>query len=245
MTYAVKLESFEGPLDLLLHLIAKAQVDIKDIFVSEITDQYLSYLEQMEQLDMEQTTEFLTMAATLLNIKSRSLLPKPEKVEEDEDPEALLILQLEEYKRIKQVSDTLHEMEAHAAKSYYKLPEEYAFQDDPLNLEGVSVESLYDALQELLAQKKEAEQRPARINVIRAELYTVRHQIAHVRAFLSKRGRMRFDELFAIHATRNEIIATFLALLELISAGEAGASQNQRYGAIEIVYKGKGKEEKA
>ena len=240
MTYAVKLESFEGPLDLLLHLIAKAQVDIKDIFVSEITDQYLSYLEQMEQLDMEQATEFLTMAATLLNIKSRSLLPKPEKVEEDEDPEALLILQLEEYKRIKQVSDTLHEMEAHAAKSYYKLPEEYAFQDDPLNLEGVS-----DALQELLAQKKEAEQRPARINVIRAEPYTVRHQIAHVRAFLSKRGRMRFDELFAIHATRNEIIATFLALLELISAGEAGASQNQRYGAIEIVYKGKGKEEKA
>ena len=91
MTYAVKLESFEGPLDLLLHLIAKAQVDIKDIFVSEITDQYLSYLEQMEQLDMEQATEFLTMAATLLNIKSRSLLPKPEKVEEDEDPEALLI----------------------------------------------------------------------------------------------------------------------------------------------------------
>lgn len=245
MTYAVKLESFEGPLDLLLHLIAKAQVDIKDIFVSEITDQYLSYLEQMEQLDMEQATEFLTMAATLLNIKSRSLLPKPEKVEEDEDPEALLILQLEEYKRIKQVSDTLHEMEAHAAQSYYKLPEEYAFQDDPLNLEGVSVESLYDALQELLAQKKEAEQRPARINVIRAEPYTVRHQIAHVRAFLSKRGRMRFDELFAIHATRNEIIATFLALLELISAGEAGASQNQRYGAIEIVYKGKRKEEKA
>ena len=80
---------------------------------------------------------------------------------------------------------------------------------------------------------------------IRDRLYTVRHQIAHVRAFLSKRGRMRFDELFAIHATRNEIIATFLALLELISAGEAGASQNQRYGAIEIVYKGKGKEEKA
>ena len=114
-----------------------------------------------------------------------------------------------------------------------------------MNLEGVSVESLYDALQELLAQKKVAEQRPARITVIRAEPYTVRHQIAHVRAFLSKRGRMRFDELFAIHATRNEIIATFLALLELISAGEAGASQNQRYGAIEIVYKGKGKEEKA
>ena len=114
-----------------------------------------------------------------------------------------------------------------------------------MNLEGVSVESLFDALQELLAQKKETEQRPARINVIRAEPYTVRHQIAHVRAFLSKRGRMRFDELFATHATRNEIIATFLALLELISAGEAGASQNQRYGAIEIVYKGKRKEEKA
>lgn len=245
MAYAVKLESFEGPLDLLLHLIAKAQVDIKDIFVSEITDQYLAYLEQMEQLDMEQATEFLTMAATLLNIKSRSLLPKPEKVEEDEDPEALLILQLEEYKKIKQVSDRLHQMEEDAAQSYYKLPEEYAFQDDPLNLEGISVASLFDALQELLLQKKETEHRPARINVIRAEPHTVRQQIVHVRSLLSKRGCMRFDELFAQHASRNEIIATFLALLELISAGEAGASQNQRYGAIEIVYKQKGKEEKA
>ncbi|MFR6571835.1 MAG: segregation and condensation protein A [Christensenellales bacterium] len=110
MAYAFKLESFEGPLDLLLHLIAKAQVDIKDIFVSEITDQYLAYLEQMEQLDMEQASEFLTMAATLLNIKSRSLLPKPEAPEE-EDPEALLILQLEEYKKIKQASLVLQEME--------------------------------------------------------------------------------------------------------------------------------------
>ena len=245
MAYAVKLESFEGPLDLLLHLIAKAQVDIKDIFVSEITDQYLAYLEQMEQLDMEQATEFLTMAATLLNIKSRSLLPKPEKVEEEEDPEALLILQLEEYKKIKQVSDRLHQMEEDAAQSYYKLPEEYAFQDDPLNLEGISVASLFDALQELLLQKKETEHRPARINVIRAEPHTVRQQIVHVRSLLSKRGCMRFDELFAQHASRNEIIATFLALLELISACEAGASQNQRYGAIEIVYKQKGKEEKA
>ena len=123
MAYAFKLESFEGPLDLLLHLIAKAQVDIKDIFVSEITDQYLAYLEQMEQLDMEQASEFLTMAATLLNIKSRSLLPKPETPEED-DPEALLILQLEEYKKIKQASLVLQEMEKSAAKSYFKLPEE-------------------------------------------------------------------------------------------------------------------------
>ena len=194
---------------------------------------------------MEQATEFLTMAATLLNIKSRSLLPKPEKVEEEEDPEALLILQLEEYKKIKQVSDRLHQMEEDAAQSYYKLPEEYAFQDDPLNLEGISVASLFDALQELLLQKKETEHRPARINVIRAEPHTVRQQIVHVRSLLSKRGCMRFDELFAQHASRNEIIATFLALLELISAGEAGASQNQRYGAIEIVYKQKGKEEKA
>ena len=239
MAYEVKLDSFEGPLDLLLHLIAKAQVDIKDIFVSEITDQYLSYLDQMEQMDMEQATEFLTMAATLLNIKSRSLLPKPEKITEEEDPEALLIQQLEEYKKIKQVSQTLHQMEEQAAKSYYKLPEEYAFQQDPLNLEGIGVETLYDALYELLEKQKQAEKQPARVNVIHAEPYTVRQKIAHVRTWLSQKGKMRFDELFSIHASRNEIIVTFLALLELISAGEVGASQDQRYGVIEIAYKGK------
>lgn len=238
MAYAFKLESFEGPLDLLLHLIAKAQVDIKDIFVSEITDQYLAYLSQMEQLDMEQASEFLTMAATLLNIKSRSLLPKPEKLEE-EDPEALLILQLEEYQKIKKVSQTLQEMEKNAAKSYYKLPEEYAFQDDPLNLEGVDAETLFEALQALLAQKQAEVDKPPRVNVIRTEQHTVRSKIAQLRYALKQKGRMRFEELFSPSAGRNEIIATFLALLELISAGEAGARQAQRFGQIEVAYKGK------
>lgn len=238
MAYAFKLESFEGPLDLLLHLIAKAQVDIKDIFVSEITDQYLAYLEQMEQLDMEQASEFLTMAATLLNIKSRSLLPKPEAPEED-DPEALLILQLEEYKKIKQASLVLQEMEKSAAKSYYKLPEEYAFQQDPLNLDGVSVETLFDALQELLKNNEQSQSAPPRVNVIRTEQFTVRGKIAFLRGLLRQSGRMKFCDLFPPHASRNEIIATFLALLEMISAGEAGASQSERYGEIEVLYREK------
>ena len=110
MNVSFKLEQFEGPLDLLLHLIAQSEVSIQDIFVSEITEQYLAYIAQMDQADMELSSEFLTMAATLLHIKSRSLLPKPPKEDEEEDPEQLLILQLQEYKRIKQFSEQLQQM---------------------------------------------------------------------------------------------------------------------------------------
>ncbi|MBQ3132506.1 MAG: segregation/condensation protein A, partial [Clostridia bacterium] len=101
MSYEVKLSRFEGPLDLLLHLIEQAEVDIKDIFISEITSQYLEYMNQIEELDMDTASEFLTMAATLVYIKSRSLLPRPPKetTEEEEDPAEALIRQLREYRR--------------------------------------------------------------------------------------------------------------------------------------------------
>ena len=234
-TVSFKLEQFEGPLDLLLHLIAQSQVSIQDIFVSEITEQYLAYIAQMDQADMELSSEFLTMAATLLHIKSRSLLPKPPKEEEEDDPEQLLIAQLQEYKRIKQVSEQLQRMEKQAAQSYYKLPEEFRFQDDPLNLEGIDTQTLCQALAQLLQQREERQTYEPRVNVVRAETFRVRDKIAFIRQRLQPGTRMRFTELFANDATRTEIIATFLALLELVSAGQAAVEQPQRYGEIEIL----------
>lgn len=235
MNVSFKLERFEGPLDLLLHLIAQSEVSVQDIFVSEITEQYLAYIAQMDQADMELSSEFLTMAATLLHIKSRSLLPKPAKEEDEEDPEQLLILQLQEYKRIKQVSDQLQQMEKDAAKSYYKLPEEFRFQQDPLNLDGVDTQTLCQALT-LLLEKKEAERlREPRVNVVRAETFSVRDKIALIRNRLQHRTRMCFTELFADDATRTEVIATFLALLELVAAGQAAIEQPERYGEIQIL----------
>ena len=141
MAYVVTLSQFEGPLDLLLHLITRAKVDIKDIFVSEITEQYLASLEGIDELDMDVASEFLTMAATLLEIKSRAMLPRPPKVEEgEEDPEAALIRQLEEYKRFRETADAMKLFEKAAGNLFTKLPEESDTDDEETDRKSVSYE---------------------------------------------------------------------------------------------------------
>lgn len=236
MPYEVKLQGFEGPLDLLLHLISKAKVDIKDIFVSEITEQYLEYIRAMEEMDMEVTSEFLTMAATLLYIKSKSLLPaiQPEEDGEEEDEEALLIARLQEYQRIKKVSDTLSVMAEGAAKNYYKLPEDYIFDDGPLNLNGIGVEDLFTMLSEMIAEREQAQEPAQPMKVVRTEKFTVREKISKIRRTLALKKRTSFAELFEEDATKLEIIVTFLALLELISSEQAVIEQDQTYGEILI-----------
>ena len=127
MAYEVHLKEFDGPLDLLLHLIEQAKVDIKDIFISEITNQYLSLMEELDELDMDTASEFLTMAATLVYIKSRSLLPKPPKeAEEEEDPEEALVRQLKEYKLFKQAGEKLNELSAGMRGLFSRLREQCA-----------------------------------------------------------------------------------------------------------------------
>ena len=236
MPYEVKLQGFEGPLDLLLHLITKAKVDIKDIFVSEITEQYLEYIRAMEEMDMEVTSEFLTMAATLLYIKSKSLLPsiQTDENEEEEDEEALLIARLQEYQKIKKVSETLSEMAEGAAKAYYKLPEDYVFEDGPLNLNGIGVDDLFSMLTEMIAKKEEAQTPPQPMRVVRTERFTVREKISKIRRTLALKKRTSFQELFEEDATKLEVIVTFLALLELISSEQATIQQDKTYGEILI-----------
>ena len=137
MAYQVHLKQFDGPLDLLLHLIEQAEVDIKDIFISEITTQYLAYMAQVDELDMDTASEFLTMAATLVYIKSRSLLPRPPKEEEEgEDPAETLIRQLREYKAIKLAGQRLQELEQAARGMYTKLPEEFLLPPQEVVWEG-------------------------------------------------------------------------------------------------------------
>ena len=235
---AFKLSAFEGPLDLLLHLISQSKVDIKDIFVSEITEQYLAYLAQMRELDMDVASEFVAMAATLLNIKSRSLLPKPVIESDEEDPEQLLIQQLQEYQRIKAVCGKLQQMEAQAGQSFYKLPEEFAFQPDPLNLEGVEIATLCAAMQESLSQhERRMQPRQERVNVIRPERFSVRGRIAQLRKMLSAHDVLTFSSLFVADTTKDEIIATFLALLEIVNAGEVRLVQRSVFEEIEIIRK--------
>ncbi|MEI6100479.1 MAG: segregation/condensation protein A, partial [Eubacteriales bacterium] len=126
MSYHIKLSQFEGPLDLLLHLINKAKIDLQDIFISEITEQYLSYMEEIEEVDMDRASDFLNMASTLLYIKSRSLLPRHAEEQETEeiDPERDLIERLRAYKAYKDVSEKLKVLQEAAGAYYYKLPED-------------------------------------------------------------------------------------------------------------------------
>ena len=156
MAYEVNLKEFQGPLDLLLHLIEQAEVDIKDIFISEITAQYLEYMGQIDTLDMDTASEFITMAATLVYIKSRSLLPKPPKENtEEEDPADALIRQLREYRAAKETGEKLRSLLDGARGIYAKLPEEFVLPPQEIILEESSVQSLFDAFAELMDKRRE------------------------------------------------------------------------------------------
>ena len=235
MDYQFKTQVFEGPLDLLLHLISKSKVDIKDIFVSEITEQYLEYISTLPLVDMETASEFLTMAATLLYIKSRSLFQKTEETELDEEIKQNLILQLEEYKRFKEVSEKLKALEETADTCYYKLPEDYVFEEGQVDLEGVTIKQLYDAFTYLMAEKVEIIEKSKKVNVIRQERYSVRQRISDIKKLLKTNGSIKFSSLFDNDNTRGAVVASFIALLELINSGIAKAVQDRLYAEITII----------
>lgn len=236
MGYEIKLTAFEGPLDLLLHLISKAKIDIKDIFISQITEQYLSYIEGMPE-DMELASDFLQMAATLIYIKSRALLPRAKEEDIDEDgltPEERLIAKLEEYKRYKAVSNELKELEGEAALSYYKLPEEIICEDA---FATIYTNADADALCRLFlnamnrAEKRDAP--PPEVK-IREDSFSVRRQMKVIIARLSIVPRLTFDDLLSKRPSREEIAVTFLSLLELLHKNSVRVRQESAFGGIFI-----------
>ncbi len=233
MSVAVKLNAFEGPLDLLLHLIARAKVSIEDIFVSEITEQFIEYVQQMQQMDMEMASEFITMAATLLRIKSRSLLPNSKAEEEEIDEEENLKQQLREFARIRAVIGLLSGMESEAKRHFYKLQEEFAYQRDPIDMTGIGLQTLFMAMQELLDRCKD-EKHEERVNVVRRETISIHARIELIQGKLKQFGRVKFSDLFQLDCTKEEVIATFLALLEVISGGLAVVVQEVQFAEIEI-----------
>lgn len=232
MSYQIRIQQFEGPLDLLLHLIEKAEVDIKDIFVSEITAQYLEYMAELDALDMDTASEFLSVAATLVYIKSRSLLPRPVPVlENEEDPEQVLIRQIREYKAFKEASDKLQTLAESAAGTYRRLPFEYPLPPPIVNVSAVSLSELYQAFISIVLMEKQREEENKPKEVERDE-YTIADKILYIQKKLSK-GKIRFMELFKT-GSRLEMIVTFMALLELISNGMISALQEENFGEIII-----------
>ena len=145
MAVSIHLKQFDGPLDLLLHLVGKAKIDLADIFVSEITEQYIEIVRGAPDFDMDEASEFIAMAALLVEIKSRRLLPKPPR-EEEEDPEQALIARLTAYKQFRESARNMAEFEKSALKLFGKLPEEYPLPPPTLELDGLTLEALWQAL---------------------------------------------------------------------------------------------------
>ena len=209
--YKVKLEVFEGPLDLLLYLIKRDEIDIYDIPIEHITKQYLSYLEAFKVLDLDVAGEFVVMAANLIYIKSRSLLPvaqqPPEEGAEEEDPRWELVRQLLEYKKFKDAAAHLGEREAVQSSIFRRLPEAPELQQPDRPIAEVSIFDLINAFQKVLKRVSQTED----LREIFEENYSVSDKIDFVLKMTSSRVPLKFTELFASVASRTEIVVTFLA----------------------------------
>ena len=234
MPYIVSLKQFDGPLDLLLTLISSAKLDIQDIFVSEITEQYLESMKLVDELDMDSASEFLQMAATLLEIKSRAMLPKPPKPEEEGalSPEEELIRQLTEYKQFKEISARMHQLEEEARALLTKLPEEYPLPPPSIEITGLTLEKLAKAFRKVL-ERAEAAERSENMaqREIRRDSFTVAGCMVRISRRL-KSGSCRFTEFFAEDYSREEVITMFLAILEMARLSRLHVEQGGAYDEI-------------
>jgi segregation and condensation protein A len=228
--YTVKLEIFEGPLDLLLHLIRRNQVDIYDIPVATITDQYLDYLSLMKALNLDVAGEFLLMAATLLQIKSKMLLPSlPEEEEEEDDPRAELVNRLLEYERYKEAAARLHERDVLERDTF--VPGKQVEESEEGGLVEVGVFELIEALRDVLNRYS-----PEAAYDITLDRITIEERIAEILEAVKAVGKgLLFSSLFSGASSKDDIIITFLALLELIKMRMIKIYQRVPFGPIEIL----------
>ena len=234
--YKVKFEVFEGPLDLLLYLIKKEEVDIYEVNLTKLATQFIEYIETMRLLDLEIAGEFLVMASTLMYIKSRELLPVEQQVQvegedEGEDPRWELIRQLVEYKKFKDAAAQLQVLEVARENTFPRLPIKPEFESDrPAAKPEVSIFDLLNAVNTVLQRfTKRDDSRD-----IFEEKWSVSEKIEHVMKSIAERGRVTFSELFAQAASRSEVICTFLALLELIRLKQLVCAQPEPFAEIEI-----------
>lgn len=228
MEYQVKLQQFEGPLDLLLFLIKKEEINIYDIPIAQITQQYLEYIRMLEFLNLELAGEFLVMAATLMRIKARLLLPvRPDEAEEDEDPRAALVQQLLEYQRFKEAASQLEAME-------YQRRLVFARPEAEPGEAVVEVEYTYNLFELISAFKKVLEKAQVRYIEVRPEEISLEERIEALKIRIDEAGRMAFGDLFEGDTSKMDLVVTFLALLEILKLGFATARQTKPFGEIWI-----------
>lgn len=230
--YAISLQSFEGPLDLLYHLIQKNEINIYDIPMAEITHQYMEYIRTWREFDMDVASEFIVMASKLMELKSRMLLPRAKPEEDDEDPREALVRQLLEYKVYKEVSEYLSERQEAERGALYKDPEYIPELTTKQSVE-LDAEDLAGAFAQVFLKYRDSiELRDYSEEIVR-EVFTVDEKIAVIRKrFGTGGGRLRFSSLFVPGASIQEIIVTFLAILELYKIGEIGLNQGAVFQEI-------------
>lgn len=229
--YSTKLDNFEGPLDLLLHLIKEAKIEIKDIFVSQVTEQFLAYINSYTTLDVDKASEYLVMAATLIEIKSKSILPQIEEFNEEEDEGQLLIRKLEEYKLFKEASEKLKQQEN--VDRFYKEPDK-SVGDVKIVYSDFNLEGLINAFSKLLMRVDDKRRQETTLKEIPKEVFTVKEKVDFIRESLLDRKEMSFFELFTKYYTKNELITTFQAMLELLKLQYVSVVQNDVFEDITI-----------
>ena len=235
--YKVQFEVFEGPLDLLLYLIKKEEVDIYEVNLTKLATQFIEYVDLMRAFDLEVAGEFLVMASTLMFIKSRELLPVEQQVvvegeEEGEDPRWELIRQLVEYKKFKDAAAQLQTLEERQEHVFPRLPVKVEFEqpDAPVKQEA----GIFDLLNAVNAVLKRFQQKETNTREIFEDKWSVSEKIEFVMATIVARGTVRFAELFETAANRAEVVCTFLALLELIRLKQLACVQPEPFAEIEI-----------
>lgn len=239
MSYNIKINNFEGPFDLLFHLIEKEEMDIYDIPISQITIQYLEHIKKMETLDLEIASEFLLMAATLLEIKSKMLLPKPEKINkqadslEVEDPRAQLVQRLLEYKKFKELAFELKQREKKQEGIYYRkhyLEEYYDLKNYPIK--DLSVNDLINSLEKVLSKELEKKS----YHKVAKERISIKDKMVQLYKKLIIVKKLVFNKLFSQTASKLEVIVTFLAVLELAKLRKVIIVQKKIFDNI-FIYK--------
>jgi len=239
MDYSIKINEFEGPLDLLLHLIKQSNIDIYDIEISEITKQYLDYINKMEELNINVASSYIVMAAELMEIKSKSLLPKKEEETDEEDEEVIskenLINKLIEYKKYKEMAPSFKELEQTRQNIYIKSPEKLNNYLDEIVVknEDTSVDDLVDAFKKFLERKNL--EKPITTKITNKE-YSVKERKHNIKNILKEKKKVLFTELFEENNT-GFIIVTFLSILEMTKEKEIIIKQDTNFSNITIELK--------
>ncbi|MEF9991964.1 MAG: segregation/condensation protein A [Romboutsia sp.] len=235
MKYNIQLQVYEGPLDLLYDLISKHKIDIKDISIIEITKQYIKYLDMLEKMDLEITSEFIIMASKLLQIKSKYLLYKQKDDEEEEDPRLELMEKLEEYKKFKLAAEDLKGSVVYTKDLFYRAKEEIIV-DDKIDLDEISIEAIIRILPHILKVRvsEDEDVNDDRLNkIVRGRIISVEEKIAYIKEIMKDKSEVRFTSIINNY-DRDEVIATFLSILELIKAKDIVVVQDVFFDDILI-----------